>query len=106
MTRTSLALILALATGTALAEQSTPVDIKLFMYQPTPLEVPAGTTVVWTNQDAIEHSVTPEQPAGDFGSDLFTKGQQYAYTFAEPGEYPYYCERHESMRGIVRVVAK
>jgi plastocyanin len=106
MTRMILPLALILGAGTAAAEQPTPVAIKLFMYQPTPLEVAAGTTVVWTNQDAIEHSVTPERPAGDFGSDLFTKGQQYAYTFAQPGEYPYYCKRHESMRGIVRVVAK
>lgn len=83
------------------------VSIKLFSFNPKVLEVPVGTTVVWTNGDAIEHSVTngvPGKPAGAFDSGFFTEGQTWSFKFTEPGEYPYYCRRHESMTGMVKVV--
>lgn len=85
------------------------VSIKLFSFNPKVLEVPAGTTVVWTNGDAIEHSVTngaPGKPGGAFDSGFFTEGQTWSFTFTEPGEYPYYCRRHESMTGMVKVAPK
>ena len=82
-------------------------DIKLFVYRPEPLEIQPGTTVVWTNQDDIDHSVTHGTPpaAGQaFDSGLFGKGRSFSFTFAEPGEYPYFCLRHNSMVGVVRVI--
>jgi len=83
------------------------VSIKLFRFDPEVLVVPVGTTVVWSNGDAIEHSVTsgtPESPGSAFDSDFFTEGQTWSYMFTEPGEYPYFCRRHNSMQGTVRVV--
>jgi len=56
--------------------QTANVSIKLFTFNPKVLEVTAGTTVVWTNGDAIEHSVTngtPERPRSDFDSDFSRK---------------------------------
>src|SRR3990172_2677405 len=50
------------------------IDIKLFTFKPETIEVPVGTTVVWTNFDAIEHSVTngtPEQPGNTLRSRLY-----------------------------------
>jgi len=38
--------------------------------------VPVGTSITWTNNDAIEHSVThgtPEEIGNEFDSDFFTK---------------------------------
>jgi plastocyanin len=81
-------------------------SIKLFMFSPEPLEVDAGTTVVWTNQDDIQHSVTSgaaPMADGAFDSDFFTKDQTYAFTFSQPGEYSYFCKRHPSMIGTVKV---
>ncbi len=78
------------------------------MYKPNPLDVKAGTTVTWTNQDAIEHSVTsgqPPTPDAAFDSEFFTQGQTFSFTFAKPGEYAYFCKRHPSMTGVVRVSA-
>jgi plastocyanin len=83
------------------------VDIKLFTFKPSLLEVLVGTTVVWTNGDAIEHSVThgtPEKLGGAFDSGFFAKGQTFSFTFTEAGEYPYFCKRHNSMRGIIKVI--
>lgn len=98
------------AAGGAFSDGGTvQVSIKLFSFNPGVLEVPAGTTVVWTNGDAIEHSVTngvPGKPGGAFDSGFFTEGQTWSFTFTEPGEYPYFCKRHESMKGMVKVVPK
>src|ERR1700751_2717890 len=67
------------------------VDIKLFSFKPESLEVPVGTTVIWTNRDAIEHSVTqgtPERPGGAFDSGFFTQDQTFSFTFTKVGDYP------------------
>lgn len=92
----------------ARADDTAEVSIKLFSFNPKVLEVPAGTTVVWTNGDAIEHSVTsgvPGKPGGVFDSGFFTEGETWSFKFTEPGEYPYFCRRHESMTGVVKVIA-
>ncbi len=83
------------------------IDIKLFSFKPETLEIPVGTTVVWTNFDAIEHSVTngtPDKLGGAFDSDFFTEGQTFTFTFDKPGTYPYFCKRHNSMMGEIKVV--
>ena len=83
------------------------IDIKLFTFKPETIEVPVGTTVVWTNSDAIEHSGTngtPEKPGMSFDSDFFTEDQTFTFTFDKPGAYPYFCKRHNSMRGEIKVV--
>lgn len=83
------------------------VEIKLFTFKPQFLEVPVGTTVVWTNRDAVEHTVTngtPEKPSGTFDSEGFTEGKTFSFTFTKEGEYPYFCKRHNFMQGVVKVV--
>lgn len=84
------------------------LDIKLFMFKPSQMEIKAGTTLIWTNQDAIDHSVTAGKPgslSGAFDSDFFGQGQTFEFTFNEPGTYDYFCKRHESMVGTIVVTA-
>ncbi len=84
----------------------TAVTIKTFQFQPGRLEVKTGTKISWTNQDEIVHTVTsgtPETRDGRFGSPLEGKGATTSFTFTEPGTYPYFCERHQSMQGEIRV---
>jgi plastocyanin len=83
------------------------VDIKLFTFKPKSLEVPVGTTVVWTNGDAIDHTVTDgtsEKLGRAFDSNFFNKGETFSFTFNEAGEYPYFCKRHDFMTGTIKVV--
>lgn len=83
-------------------------EIKLFEFVPGTLTVTAGATVVWTNTDGIIHSVTngtSPTPAGAFDSDFFDQGQTFAFTFTQPGSYPYFCKRHPFMQGVVNVSA-
>ncbi len=82
-------------------------DIKLFLYQPDPVEITTGTEVVWTNQDAAPHTVTHGtyvKRGGDFDSGTLEQGQSFAFTFNRAGTYPYTCLIHPEMVGTVKVV--
>jgi plastocyanin len=89
------------------AAPSEAASIKTFQFQPNALEVRAGTTVTWTNEDGVDHTVTsgtPEAPVGNFDSGGFGKGQSFSAVFQTPGEYTYFCAKHKSMRGMVKVL--
>jgi plastocyanin len=86
--------------------KSAAVAIQTFQFKPTPTEVKAGTQVTWTNNDDIQHTVTSgvaESRDGRFNSTLAGKGATFGITFNQPGTYPYFCDRHQSMRGEIRV---
>jgi plastocyanin len=90
----------------ASAEPRPAVDVQTFQFQPAAVEVKAGTAITWTNRDEIEHTVTsgdPEHRAGRFDLRLASRGTSASVEFREPGVYPYFCDRHPSMRGEIRV---
>jgi plastocyanin len=103
------ALVLALGVAAPVLSQGGAVAsaaIRVFQFQPGALEVRAGTRVTWTNQDDITHTVTsgmPGSPDGRFDVRLTGKGTSGRATFSDPGTYPYFCTRHQSMRGEVVV---
>ena len=68
------------------------VDIFEFQYDPDPVQVAAGTTVVWSNLDLAAHTVMAED--GSWGSDYMAQGDVFTATFDEPGVYEYICELH------------
>ena len=84
-------------------------------YNPNPIEVNVGQTVLWTNDDFSFHTVTSGK-LGDtdvgriFDSGLpgptalSSTGKTYEYTFELAGEYPYYCILHPGMVGKVIVI--
>jgi len=97
------ALMLA-AAGPARAQQG--VTVQLFQFKPGRIEVEAGTRLTWTNQDDITHTVssgTPEQRDGRFEVPLDGRGATGSVRLEQPGVYPYFCSRHQSMRGEIRV---
>jgi plastocyanin len=82
------------------------ITIQTFQFRPTPVEVRAGTRVTWTNQDDILHTVTsgaPDRRDQRFEAALDGKGTSYGFTFTQAGTYPYFCDRHQSMRGEILV---
>ena len=90
----------------AAAEAPQAVTIQLFQYRPGQIEVPKGSRITWTNQDDITHTVTsgtPEQRDGRFSAQLTGKGATASVELKESGTYTYFCERHTSMRGEIRV---
>lgn len=56
-----------------------------FEFVPKVLTVPAGTTVVWANNGAVQHSATADD--GSFDTGLFDAGGQATVTFDTPGSY-------------------
>ena len=100
------ALAVVVAALVASAEPIPAVDVQLFQFQPAVVEVKAGATVARTNRDDIEHTVTagdPEHRTGRFAVRLPARGASSKVSFGEPGVYPYFCDRHPSMRGEIRV---
>jgi len=82
------------------------VTIQLFQFKPSPVEVGVGTRITWINNDDINHTVTsgtPEKRDGRFDGKLSGKGTSFSFDFTQPGTYPYYCARHQSMRGEIVV---
>ncbi len=92
------------------------VRISGFRFQPEALTVTAGTTVSWTNDDAILHTVTTGTsvkrddfgnydvtPDGWINGTLADRGQTFSFTFATPGEYAYFCSRHNNMTARIVV---
>ena len=74
-------------------------------FRPAEVTIEAGTTVVWTNQDALPHTVTAGSrgnPSGLFDEDVGAGGE-FSFTFEEPGTYEYYCSIHPGMDGTVVV---
>jgi plastocyanin len=78
-------------------------------FEPAELTVPVGTTVRWVVDDDTYHTVTSSsnlqvrRPSGRFDAVLDSTGDEFTYTFGEPGTYPYYCRPHaEFMAGSGR----
>ena len=82
------------------------ITVQLFQFRPEQIEVPKGTRITWTNQGDITHTVTsgtPEKRDGSFSAHLAGKGATASVEVKESGTYPYFCGRHSSMRGGIRV---
>ena len=89
---------------TATQSASTDVTIDTFQYLPKNLEVAVGTTVTWTDEDAILHTVTSSGATPEtFDLKLADKGATASFTFDTPGTYTYVCTVHPGMQGTVTV---
>jgi plastocyanin len=71
------------------------------LYQPATITIAAGDSVVWTNDDGVEHTATGIRNDWETGS--LARGTSNGITFPYPGEYAYYCRWHPGMRGTVIV---
>lgn len=95
------------------------IEISTFVFTPKSLEIAPGTTVRWTNGDAILHTATSgvqkeqgvpgvdegeaARPDGTFDLEMDGKGSSAEFTFDEPGTYRYFCRLHAAMTGTVVV---
>jgi plastocyanin len=70
-------------------------------FVPGRVQIAAGTTVVWKNDDQLIHTVTANDKSFDSG--LMEPGKTYRRTFDRPGTYAYYCMPHPFMKGVVVV---
>lgn len=108
----SKSLIMSVVTGIAVAfllaatpasAEDVAVKIGNFTFGPQEVKVKAGTTVTWTNEDDIPHTVV--SPNG-FRSKVMDTDGTYSFTFTTPGTYKYFCSLHPHMTGTIVVEAQ
>ncbi|MEZ4562181.1 MAG: cupredoxin family copper-binding protein [Thermomicrobiales bacterium] len=90
------------AADAAPAVTDTPVDIRDFAFNPNPVEIAAGGSVTWTNQDAVPHTATGVDRAV-LQSGTIQPGASFTQEFDTPGTFDYFCEFHGNMKGQVIV---
>jgi plastocyanin len=96
--------LLGLLTGAAvMAAPAADMAVKIdnFTFTPQRITVKAGTTVTWTNQDDIPHTVTSATKA--FRSKALDTDDKFSFTFTTAGVYEYFCSLHPHMTGTIVV---
>ena len=76
------------------------IDIFSGSYGTFAITINEGDTVVWTNQDSKNHTVTSDD--GVFDSGIILPGDSWSFTFDQAGTFPYSCTIHSSM--VARIV--
>lgn len=77
------------------------VVIKDFAFTPANLEIKAGDTVTWINEDDTQHSAWDLNDNFDTG--LLSTGQSASLTFNGAGTFVYRCRPHGNMRGSITI---
>lgn len=77
------------------------VWIKGMAFNPSTITVAAGTTITWTNKDAVAHTVTSDTDLFDSGN--MGSNETFSFKFTTAGSYTYYCTIHPSMTAKVVV---
>jgi len=79
-----------------------PVDIRDFAFSPNVIEISAGDTVTWTNQDQVPHTATGED-RDVLQSGAIAPGASFSQVFPQAGEFGFFCEFHPNMSGTIVV---
>ena len=83
------------------APTSAAVTIADFAFGPPEITVAAGTTVTWSNDDSVSHTVDATDDS--FVTDPLGEGATFSHTFDTAGTFGYICAIHPSMSGTVVV---
>jgi len=107
MTRLIARLALAAAIAATMAAAparaaDTAVKISNFTFNPPQITVKAGTTVTWTNEDDIPHTIVSPP---SIRSKALDSEDKFSFTFTTPGSYNYFCGLHPHMTGTIVVEA-
>ena len=89
------------AAGQGQSAASAVVKIDNFSFGPAAVTVPVGTTVTWTNQDDIPHTVVSTDNV--FKSKALDTDDKFSFVFTKPGTYSYFCSIHPKMTGQIIV---
>jgi plastocyanin len=110
----ALALIAAAALATACGDSDTSDDpltvggpsetitIEDSSFKPGNLQVPAGATVTFVNEDSAVHDAKARDDSWE--TEHLGRGDSGAVTLDAPGDYDYYCTIHPNMKARVTVV--
>ena len=68
---------------------------------PNEITVAPGTTVTWTNNETMPHTVVDQNKG--FRSKTIVKDGTFSFTFTTAGDYNYLCSIHPNMKGTITV---
>jgi Icc protein len=86
----------------AASATTTTIKIDNFSFSPPSTTVLAGTTITWVNADDVPHKIVSSD--GKFtASPPVDTNDRYAFRFAQPGRYEYFCALHPKMTGVIVV---
>jgi amicyanin len=92
------------SSNTSGAVATTDVKIQNYMFSPMVIKVKVGSTVTWTNEDQVHHTVTADTVSADApNGPLIGQGEKYSFTFKKAGTYTFHCMPHPYMHGTVVV---
>lgn len=74
------------------------INMKDFAYSPKTMNVKAGTSVTFVNQDNAKHTVTADD--GSFNSKDIGAGEVFTFSFDNAGAIRYFCEYHGDKGGV------
>lgn len=80
------------------------IHVRDLAYSPSLLDIPAGTTVVWINDDQVDHTVSSEDAT--IRSGVIPPGGRWSHRFDSVGVVRYACTPHPFMHGEIRVVPR
>jgi plastocyanin len=93
----------AMPTSNAASAAAPKVSIGNFTFKPQTLQVAAGTTVSWVNEDDVPHTIVGSDPGSPLKSGALDTDASYSAVLDKPGTYPYFCSLHPHMTGTVVV---
>lgn len=76
-------------------------EIFRYAYPASRLTVERGTTIEWTNRDAVVHTVSADD--GSWASGAIPAGEIWRARFDEPGIFTFHCGPHPYMKAVVIV---
>lgn len=77
------------------ADKQLNIFIREYGFIPTQNGIAKGSRVTWYNEDTEKHTITGE----NWGSGELAPSKTYSRVFEVPGQYPYHCSSHPSMKG-------
>lgn len=73
----------------------------VFTFKPKSVTIAVGTTVKWTNNTTVAHTVTSD--TGIFNSGIINPGGTFKFTFTKKGTFGYHCMIHPFMIATIIV---
>jgi plastocyanin len=79
------------------------VTVQNFAFSPANITITKGTTVTWTNNDSVAHTIVETDGKSGPNSSSVNPGSSFTFTYSQAGTYQYHCSIHPQMTGTVTV---
>jgi len=97
-------LLIGLPTASRARQDAREAEVRIarLEFHPTRIEIAAGDSITWVNEDIAPHTATAVD--GEWDTGPLGQGDAARIRFDRPGVYPYACAFHPHMVGTVVVL--